>query len=128
MEPVPVVLIETNPLFRQALTSIVTRHFAADIEIIAVYAAWPLPDAAYALRPRVLLLGLGSHGLIEPKKLQQLQHIWPGIPVIALGLLSDEPYRKAALALGIRAFIAKEQLADELAPIVRQAVAASRAL
>ncbi len=128
MTPVPVVFIDTNQLFRHALTSIVNRHFATDIEIIAVYAAWPLPDTAYALRPRALLLGLGSNGLIEPKYLQQLQQIWPATPVIALGLLADEAYQRAALALGIQAFIAKEQLADELAPTVRRIVTVHEAM
>jgi DNA-binding NarL/FixJ family response regulator len=128
VEPVPVVFIEVNPSFRQALASIVTRHFATDIEFIAVYGTWPPPDAASTLRPRAILLGMGSQGLIDPAMLRQIQHIWPATPVIAMGLLDDEAYRKAALALGVSAFIAKEQLAQELAPTVQRVVAANKVM
>jgi DNA-binding NarL/FixJ family response regulator len=73
-----------------------------------------------ALRPDAVLIALTMSDLSGLEVMARLRAAFPEVGIIALTLLDTDGYRRAALAAGADAFVAKATLRMDLLPAIRQ--------
>ncbi|NJP05111.1 MAG: response regulator [Chloroflexaceae bacterium] len=118
-EPIPVLLVENNPIFLRIALLLLQKHYHN--EVVVIGAAGRGEDAliqARELRPSVVLLDLGMPGLTSLEIIPRLRKILPCVGIVALGLLDTYGSRQAALSAGADEFIPKASLNSDLMPAI----------
>ncbi len=72
-------------------------------------------------RPEVVVIDLGTPGLVRLWAIGRLRTMMPEVPIIATSLLGAEGYRKAALLAGADDFVSKRYLRTELVAAIQRA-------
>jgi DNA-binding NarL/FixJ family response regulator len=117
-----VLLVDDNEAFRRVASDFLQRHH----ELIVVGAICGGEEAlaqVQDLGPQVILIGLDRPGL---ETISWLRKVLPGVGIIALTLLNDNVYRKAAMAAGADDVVLKAELTTELLPAIRRVTQANR--
>jgi DNA-binding NarL/FixJ family response regulator len=120
MNPIRVLLVDESPKFLE-----ITARFLEEQEDIIVVGATDGDHESLAqtpsLRPRVLIVDLGTPGLTNLGTVAQLRAMMPDVGIIAMSLVRATGYRGAALAVGADDFVLKAALATDLLPAIRRA-------
>jgi DNA-binding NarL/FixJ family response regulator len=121
MEPIPVLLIDSNTTFLRIATRLLLEYYQQHMDVVGTTASHDeaLQQAA-ALRPRVILLGIGQHSLESLQHIPRLREVLPDACIIVLGSLDIDIYRQAALRAGANEFVPKVAINHALLPAIRQ--------
>ncbi|MEO8427686.1 MAG: response regulator transcription factor [Verrucomicrobiota bacterium] len=123
MKRASILIVDNNPIFRQATTKFL-QHNHSD-EVVIVGTATEGKEAlsqAKVLRPQVILVELCMPGLDGVDFIPRLRMILPKARIIALTLLDVSGYRQSALAAGADDFLSKARLVTDLLPAIRRLV------
>jgi DNA-binding NarL/FixJ family response regulator len=123
MSIVPVLIIDSSPVFLRLLTGVLRHSYNQEIRIIGTAATL---DEAF-LRcsmtpPDIILVGLGTAAHTNISMISRLREHWPRAGIIVLGLLDTGAYDRQAYADGADAFVRKANLSSELLPAIQQVV------
>lgn len=116
-------VVDDNGIFLQITVRFLSEYFANDIVIVGAASA---DEEALALtkavRPCVVLLGLGGSLLRGRQVIPQLRSTLPHVIIIVMGTIDMNEYRQAVIAIGADAYIAKTALKTDLLPALRQCI------
>ncbi len=116
-----VLLVDDNEVFLRVATDFLQQHH----ELIVVGAICGGEEAlaqAQDLQPQVILIGLDKPGL---ETISRLRKVLPGVGIIALTLLNDNAYRKAAMAASADDVVLKAELITDLLPAIQRVTQAN---
>jgi DNA-binding NarL/FixJ family response regulator len=118
MSPISVLLVDDNPTFLRIAADFLRAH-----EEVAVVGTASGGEEAVAraqhLRPQVVLLDLLLPDLPGLEVIPRLRSELPEVGIIAVTLMNDDGYRRAALAADADEFIPKAALNTDLMPAIR---------
>ena len=125
MNPVRILLIDSNPTVLQLITRFLQQH---DDVVVAGTAGDGQAGLAQAqsLQPQVIVVDLGMPGLMGLETISRLRAAMPGAGLIAISLLIANSYREAVLAAGADEFVPKSALLTNLLPAIRRVVQVGR--
>ena len=113
---IPVLLVDDNEAFRHVATDFLQRH--PELTVVgAICGGEEALAQAEDLQPQVILIGLYSPGM---ETISRLRKVLPGVGIIALTLLNDNTYRKAAMVAGADDVVLKAELITDLLPAIRR--------
>jgi DNA-binding NarL/FixJ family response regulator len=119
MEPLVVLLVDANPIFRQSVVRFLHEHAPDDLVIGGAASGGAEALAlATSLHPVVVLLGLAGSARPGLQLLPQVRATLPQTGIIVLGVLDTDGYRQAARAAGADAFLSKDGLKSTLLPTI----------
>lgn len=124
MAPLAAIFIDANDIFRRVAARLFVHHFQERFALVASFASYA--EAAQdplARSASLVLLGLGSEGLLETASLAELRAGRPDVVIVALAYFDALPYRQLLLLAGADVVIAKEQIAAGLLPAIEHALA-----
>ena len=125
MDPIPVLLVDDNPIF----LNIVTRFLQSHKDVVVVGSAGG-GEAALAcapdLKPQVILLDLAMPGLSGLEVIPRLRVILPTVAIIVLSWRDAEGYRPVVLAAGADGFVSKATLSTDLLLAIRRVTRTSQ--
>ena len=120
-----VLLIEPHPLLRQHIRHFLQSADDADLAVADIAGLCDLDAGTEAaLRPHVVLLGANSDVRPACGAIPGLRGRFPEAAIIVLGLLDGDAHRRATLAAGADAFLAKDALLASLLQTIRQVIGA----
>ena len=120
MEAIRVLLIDGSSMFLDLVASFLEQY--DDITVVGTLTGDPENLApANECRPEVIVIDLGTPGLVRLWAIGRLRTMMPEVPIIATSLLGAEGYRKAALLAGADDFVSKRNLRTELVAAIRSA-------
>jgi DNA-binding NarL/FixJ family response regulator len=120
-----VLLVHDNEAFRHVAADFLQRHHELTI-VGATCGGEEVLAQAQDLEPQVILLGLDTPDLTSLETISRLRKVLPGVVIIALSLLNDNAYRKAAMAAGADDAVRKTELITDLLPAIGRVTQASR--
>ena len=94
---------------------------ADDINVISIFQNDSQDTKQIAQsQPHIVVIDLGTPGLIGLQTITMLHQLMPQTPLIVLSQLRMNGYRDIALAAGADEFICRTNLATELIPAIRR--------
>lgn len=114
-----ILLVDNNPVFSEIASDFLHSEIAG-LTFLAVRSGEEALARAAEFQPDLILLDLNRSGLSGLQSIQRLQGSLPETRIIALAAINDESYRRAALATGAHAFVAKANVGAELLPVIRR--------
>lgn len=119
MEPIPVMLVDDNPLFLNAAV----QFLKACTEVTVVGSCSSGQEAlekVQELKPRIILLDMMMPGTSGLNLIGPLKQLLPDTAIIALTVMDAPNFRKAALSAGADAFVSKATMHVDLLPLIRR--------
>jgi DNA-binding NarL/FixJ family response regulator len=120
--PVHVVTIEDNPIFRAALMGFLEDAGGFEIVGVAGSRAEAL-DCSTPMEPDIVLLDVNLPDGSGLRLIGPLRARWPHTRIVVLTLFDVPAKERLSSESGVCAFVSKTQLADELLPAIRMALA-----
>ena len=114
----PLLVVDDNSAFLKLALRFLGQHSGAG-DVRDASDAREALAIAEALRPRVVVVDLVMPGISGLELISQLRALLPEARIVAFTSYVEDGYRRAAEAAGAHAFVAKEQLALELIPALR---------
>lgn len=115
-------LVDDHALFRSGLKSVLAG--ADDIEVVGeVSDGEAAVDFVRDLSPDVVLMDINMPGIGGIEATRRIVHVAPGVHVIAVTAMSEDPFPNQLLDAGARGYLSKGCPADELFKAVRDVVA-----
>lgn len=111
--PIAIVLADDHVVVRRGLRMLLEQNPTTEVVGEAGDAEAAL-EAATAERPDVLLLDLNMPGRPSLEILGDLQAAAPGVGVVVLTMEQDPAMARRALDLGVRGYVLKQAVEDEL--------------
>lgn len=119
MEPIPVMLIDDNPVFLRATAQFLEAH--DDIVVVGTASRGDEAlEKIETLNPQAVLIDLAMPGLSGLATIPRLRHLMPDLGIIALTVMHSEGFRQAALTAGADVFIPKATMRIHLLPAIRE--------
>lgn len=119
MNPISVLLLNSSPVSLRSMVYFMQQY--DDVVVIGTASDNKEGLAkAQSLRPQVVVIDLGTPGLINLKAISHLRTVMPDASIIATSLLDVTGYREAALAAGADDFLRKMALVTDLLPAIRR--------
>ncbi|MFH1007914.1 MAG: response regulator transcription factor [Candidatus Latescibacterota bacterium] len=121
MTPVSVLLVDDNSTFLRLATRFLDAY--GHNEVVVIGEARGGREALVRieeLKPQVVLLDLSMPDLPGLKVIPRLRAMVTEVGIIALTVMDNEFYRKAALAAGADEFVPKATISAELLPAIRR--------
>jgi DNA-binding NarL/FixJ family response regulator len=115
-QPLSVLLADDNKMFREALLARI-RQVVGEIEIREVFTADELFAASVARSGRddLFLVDMSMHGLRGSEGLRELRRLRPDAMLIAIGCPADPVEARAALEMGVAAYLLKSMGSEAFA-------------
>jgi DNA-binding NarL/FixJ family response regulator len=125
MEPIPVMLIDDNPVFLRATAQFLEAH--DDIVVVGTASRGDEAlEKIETLNPQAVLIDLAMPGLSGLATIPRLRHLMPDLGIIALTVMHSEGFRQAALTAGADVFIPKATMRIHLLPAIRELASGER--
>jgi two-component system, NarL family, response regulator DesR len=122
MQPVRILLVEDNDVFRDALELLLGMR--SDVEVVAsVGDGGAVVAAAIEHRPDVVLMDYRLPGINGIEATAEVLAALPGIAVVALTASADAAEREALVEAGAVICLTKDQELDEIVAAIRNAAA-----
>jgi len=121
--PITLLLVDDSPVFLKAAARFLEEQCGEEVRI-----AGTASDGAEGLRqaqtlhPHVVVLDLRMSGMSGLDVIPKLRATLPEVRIIVLTQLEGDEYRRAVLARGADAFIAKTTMEHDLPGAIRQVV------
>jgi DNA-binding NarL/FixJ family response regulator len=123
MKPVRALLVDDSPTFLRIAARYLCETCRDEVAVIGTARGGEEALAqAQALQPQLVLLDLMMPRPSGLEVIPRLRALLPHVCIVALTLLDTSSYRRAALAAGADAFVAKATMETDLLPAVRQAM------
>ena len=121
MDQLALLVVDNHRTFLKIAVRFLSEYYADDITIVGAAAGHAEALAlTTALRPHVVLLGLGASPLRDLQLIPQLRSNLPNVVIVVMGTIELDEYRQAAIASGANAFIAKMALKTDFLPALRR--------
>ena len=122
-EPIRLVLVEDNQVFREALELLLGLR--SDIEVVAsVSEGSAAAEVVRQHRPDVVLMDYRLPGIDGVQATKAVREACPGVAVVCLTASANAHERDAMLDAGAVTCLTKDQDLDEIMDAIREAVAA----
>jgi len=122
-EPIRIVLVEDNQVFREALELLLSLR--SDVEVVSsVGDGAAAVEAAQRTQPDVVLMDYRLPGLDGVQATKAVREACPGVAVVCLTASANAHERDAMLDAGAVTCLTKDQDLDEIMDAIREAVAA----
>ena len=123
MKPVRALLVDDSPTFLRIAVRYLCETCRDEVAVVGTACGGEEAlTQARALRPQLILLDLMMPRPSGLEVIPRLRALLPHVCIVALTLLDTSSYRRAALAAGADAFVAKATMETDLLPAVRQAI------
>ena len=127
MNPVRALLVDDNPTFLRIATRYLQETCRDQLTVVGTASDGEEALAqAQHLQPQLVLLDLMMPPPNGLDMIPRLRASLPHVCIVVLTLLDTSGYRRAALAAGADAFVAKAAMSTDLVPTVQQALQARR--
>lgn len=121
MQPVSVLLADSNPVFLRIAVGLLQEYYYNELVLLGTsYGGEDALIQAVTLQPDVLLLGTGLNSTRCLQIIPQMRAALPQVKIIVLGFLDSKGYRQVALAAGADEFVLKIAINTDLLPTIRR--------
>ena len=121
MQPVSVLLVDDNSTFLRLASRFLDMHGYNEVVVVGeAHGGKEALARAQELQPQVVLLDLAMPDLPGLEVIPRVRAMLPEVGIIALTMMGNEFYRKAALAVGADDVVAKAAMSTDLLPAIRR--------
>ena len=123
MSCVSVLLVDDNPTFLRLAARFLDVHGHNQVVVVGkAHGGTEALARTQELKPEVVLLDLAMPDMPGLEVIRRLRETLPWVRIIALTLMGNEHYRKAALAAGADEFVPKASMSADLLPAIRRVI------
>jgi DNA-binding NarL/FixJ family response regulator len=121
MDAIPVFLVDNNPALLRITAHLLREEYFDEFLLVGMSSNDEHAlHQVRSLKPRVIVVCRESYDPDDLALVRQLRKAFPESGIVVLGTLDMESRRKAALAAGADAYLARTFMDSELAPVVRR--------
>lgn len=124
MQPLSVLIAETNATLLKITARFLGEQFASDLTISGLASSDQEALAlSLELQPQLILLGVSGWTPSGQSMVRELRALAPRAAIVVMGNSDIDGYQQAALAAGADAFLPKWSLKTGLLPIIQRLAA-----